>query len=93
MWGEALHMTIIYHCDRCGKDTTPDKFYEVELIFTPHDLQGGEDPDKEDRRWFGHLCAACADAIEPLVRVLVKASDVVEAGANVSWGDKREKSE
>ena len=86
-------MTIIYRCDRCRKETTPDKLYEVELIFTPHDLDdGGLDTDKEERNVLGHLCAECTDAIEPLAHALVKASDVVEAGANVSWGDKREKS-
>jgi len=65
---------IIFRCDRCGAETTPEKFYEAELIFTPHDLDGGEDLDKEDRKWLGQLCAACTDVIEPQVQALVKAA-------------------
>jgi hypothetical protein len=78
---------IIYRCDRCGKDTTPDKLYEVELIFTPHDLDdGGLNTDKEDRNVLGHCCADCTDVIQPLAHALVKASDVVRAEANVRLG-------
>ena len=64
-------MTITYRCDRCGSDTTPDKFYEVELIFTPRSLAGNQDTDQEDRKTLGELCADCTDRVEPLVQALV----------------------
>jgi len=65
-------MTIIYRCDRCGSETKPDKLYEVEVSFTPHALDGGEDTDKEDRKWLGQLCAECTDVVEPLLQALVQ---------------------
>jgi hypothetical protein len=63
---------ITYRCDRCGAETTPDKLYEVELIFTPRDLDGALHTDAEDRKTLGDLCATCTDVIEPLVEALVK---------------------
>jgi hypothetical protein len=63
---------ITYRCDRCGAETTPDKLYEVELIFTPRDLDGALHTDAEDRKTLGDLCANCTDVIEPLVEALVK---------------------
>jgi len=62
---------ITYECDRCGLETTPDKLYEVEVLFTPHTPDGGQDTDREDRKWLGHLCADCTDRIEPLFQALV----------------------
>jgi DNA-directed RNA polymerase subunit RPC12/RpoP len=63
---------ITYRCDRCGAETTPDKLYEVELIFTPRTLNGDLDTDQEDRKTLGELCADCTDRVEPLVQALVK---------------------
>jgi hypothetical protein len=71
---------ITYRCDRCGFETTPDKLYEVEVIFTPHSLDdGGLDTDKEDRKTLGDLCADCTDRIEPLAQAFVKPERVVSA--------------
>lgn len=64
-------MTILYRCDRCGSETSPDKLYEVELNFTPRLLDGGLDTDQEDQNTLGDLCEACTNLIEPLVRALV----------------------
>lgn len=54
---------IVYRCDRCGQETTLEKFYGVELVFTPRSLDGGEDVDNESRDPLGQLCNDCSDAI------------------------------
>lgn len=84
---------ITYECDRCGSKPTPEKFYEVELIFTPHDPDSGLDVDKEDRKVLGHLCAECTDTIEPLVQELVRPPRVTTAAVLVSEGDTQEHAE
>jgi len=62
---------IIYRCDHCGAEPTPDHLYDVEVVFTPRGLDGGEDVDKEVRNWIGQVCEPCADAIEAATKALV----------------------
>jgi hypothetical protein len=71
---------ITYRCDRCGLETSPDRFYEVEVIFTPRTLgDGGLDTDRQDCKTLGDLCADCTDRIKPLLQTLVKPERVVAA--------------
>ncbi len=63
---------IVYRCDRCGSETTPEKHYEVEVLFTPRTPNGNEDTDQEYRSWLGHLCKDCTEMIEPLLQALVQ---------------------
>jgi hypothetical protein len=64
-------IVITYCCDRCRIATTPEDLYEVEVIFTPYDADGGQDVDKEERIGFGQACGDCTKIIESQVRTLV----------------------
>lgn len=80
---------ITYRCDRCGAETTPDKLYEVELVFTPHDLDGGEDTDKEERELLGQLCRDCTNVLELQTRALMKGdNEPAEQPADVRGGQR-----
>jgi hypothetical protein len=71
---------ILYRCDRCGSEPSPDKLYDVEITFTPRDLNGNTNPDGVEAVWLGQLCGDCTDVIEPQTLV----QPVTDAAVDVS---------
>jgi len=63
---------VTYRCDRCGSETTPEKLYEAELLFTPRHLSGAMNTDSQDIKTLGDLCDECADIVEAAMLKMIK---------------------
>jgi len=54
---------ITYRCDRCGTDTEPEKFFDVELAFKPHQASAVDASEDADVKFLGQCCDECTDGI------------------------------
>ncbi len=72
---------VTYRCDRCGSETTPEKLYETELLFTPRHLSGAMNTDSQDIKTLGDLCDECSDVVERAVLALVKTPRITRSEA------------